>query len=115
MIPDVPNPCPLCGGTLEHYRHLTICASCHGNLLISSSAVVAATGEFAAVSEEAASRVLDDPSDGETRAARSCTWCGKTSATVKKMLQAATGASICNECVAFCAEVLTAELGDDWR
>ena len=113
MTPALPNPCPLCGGTLEHFRQLTICAGCHGNLLISSSAVVAATGEFAAISEEAASALVESSDPGH--AARVCNWCGKPAATVRKLLQAATGAAICNECVAFCAEVMTAELGDDWR
>jgi hypothetical protein len=114
MSPALPNPCPLCGGTLENFRQLTICAGCHGNLLISSSAVVSTTAEFAAVSDAAAEAALSG-GDVETRPTRSCTWCGKSGAAVKKLLQSATGASICNECVAFCSDVMAAELGDDWR
>src|SRR5262245_18269701 len=47
-------------------------------------------------------------------AAAACTWCGKDGAAVRKLL--GNGAvSICNECVALCADVMQAELGDGWR
>ena len=43
-----------------------------------------------------------------------CTWCGKEGGSVKKLLSNGS-VLICNQCVAFCAEVMEAELGPDWR
>jgi ATP-dependent Clp protease ATP-binding subunit ClpX len=43
-----------------------------------------------------------------------CSWCGKPGTAVKKLLGNGTVA-ICDECVALCADVMDAELGDGWR
>jgi len=71
-----------------------------------------ATGEFRAATPMAFDAAGLDASpllaDG-----RSCTWCGKAQDKVRKLLTSTT-AAICNECVSLCAEILTAELGDDW-
>jgi hypothetical protein len=49
-----------------------------------------------------------------TSVAGGCTWCGKDGGAVRKLLGNGT-VSICNECVALCADVMDAELGDGWR
>jgi len=54
----------------------------------------------------------DGADDAETGAA--CSWCGKSESAAKKLLSNR-GAHICNECVALCADIMSAELGDDWR
>jgi hypothetical protein len=43
-----------------------------------------------------------------------CAWCGKEGSAVKKLLGNGVVA-ICNECVALCADVMDAELGEGWR
>jgi hypothetical protein len=85
-----------------------VCGACLRRQL--GSAQVRSTAEF---------RVPDVPVDsaepsGPVMTATSCTWCGKDGTSVRKLL--GNGAvSICNECVALCAMVLQAELGDGWR
>jgi hypothetical protein len=108
-------PCPLCGQTLADPRPLSVCHACHTAAV--GGGRVSATGEFrveqilaAAASEaaEAVGRPAAEPG------AIQCSWCGKPEDEVRKLLSRGT-VHICNECVALCAAVLTAELGDDWQ
>jgi hypothetical protein len=74
------------------------------------SAQVRSTAEFrvpdvAFEAEEPSSPVIAIPS---------CTWCGKPARDVRKLLGNGS-VSICNECVALCADVMDAELGGGWR
>jgi hypothetical protein len=85
-----------------------VCGACLRRQL--GSAQVRSTAEFSVphVPGETA-----EPS-GPVDVSASCTWCGKPAASVRKLL--GNGAvSICNECVALCAMVMQAELGDSWR
>jgi hypothetical protein len=94
---------------------LAICAACHHSLQTEAAAALTATAEFEAVSPEFAQKLLATGGAGRGVPGEShCSWCGKPRAEVKKLL---TGreARICNECVALCADVLSAELGPDWR
>jgi hypothetical protein len=43
-----------------------------------------------------------------------CSWCGNDQYAARKLLSRG-DAHICNQCVALCADILAAELGDDWR
>lgn len=110
------SPCPVCGGTLTHARQLTLCGTCHGNILATGTAKVSATGEFAALNMETAAAVLDAPPPNLRTGAPvlACTWCSKPREQVKKLLQG-NQVSICNECVALCSDIMAAELGSDWR
>ncbi len=110
------SPCLLCGGSLRDARQVSVCRDCHGKLAISATAQVASTGEYTAMSDEAVARIL---AEGEMPAllkpvAAVCTWCGKAADQVKKILRG-NDACICNECVGLCADVMEAELGEDWR
>jgi hypothetical protein len=49
----------------------------------------------------------------ESTSEKTCCWCSKSSADVKKLLSQG-GYHICNECVALCADILRMELGDDF-
>jgi hypothetical protein len=71
---------------------------------------VRSTAEFSAVMPAA------DPleSSAPPLAGGSCAWCGKDGSVVQKLLGNGSVA-ICNQCVALCAEVMQAELGDTWR
>jgi ATP-dependent Clp protease ATP-binding subunit ClpX len=116
MTTHWPAPCLVCGGPLANARQVTMCAGCHGRLLVASTAMVATTGEFTAVSDEAAASVLEGAVAGGAvqPAPTACTWCGKLADRVKKLLRG-NDACICNECVALCADIMQAELGEDWR
>jgi hypothetical protein len=104
--------CPVCGGDLAGGDLILVCGGCHRML---GNVEVRATGEFrtatpaalAAAAGDHAAPVVPPPS------AHVCAWCGKHQREVKKLLTSAQVA-ICNECVALCADILTAELGDDW-
>lgn len=72
--------CPHCGGNLEAVRHPST------------------TGEFAPISAV-----------GPRSGADACSWCGKPSAQVRKLLTGP-GVQICDECVALCHMVLRDEL-----
>ena len=74
---------------------------------------VRATGEFRAATPEVLSAAAGSNEALPVTGSTTCAWCGKHQAEVKKLLTSATVA-ICNECVALCADILTAELGDDW-
>jgi hypothetical protein len=104
--------CPVCGGPRLEAQHITVCGGCARTVLATGAIAVTTTMEFAAV----------PPPDSAPSGLRSrtdsgiplCTWCAKPRSEVKKLLSGG-GANICNECVALCADVLLAELGDDWR
>ena len=95
-------------------RSLDVCAPCHRNLTLSTTAAVAATGEFAVqdVLEEAARMSAPPPPAATTGV--TCTWCGQPAERVRKLLSSGE-VHICNACVGLCADILHAELGDDWR
>jgi hypothetical protein len=115
MATGASNPCLLCGESLRNARSVEVCADCHGKLAIASTTVLGATAEFAAVSDEAAARMLDPAVPPLLQPLPAiCTWCDRPAEQVKKLLRG-NSACICNECVALCADILQAELGPDWR
>lgn len=111
------TPCPICAKDLEDAHSVFVCGSCHGQLASTGAIQVHVTGEFPAVSQMAI--LPDDPAPPRARrptnpAEHNCTWCGKPGDEVKKLLTQGV-AKICNECVALCADIMQAEIGDDWR
>jgi len=111
MVSEMQTNCPVCGGDLAGGDLVMVCSSCHGHL---GGVVVRSTSEFRAPTEA----VLDaaEPGlEGMPRAsAEQCSWCGKGRGDVKKLLTSGQVA-ICEECVALCSDILTAELGDGWH
>jgi hypothetical protein len=117
MKPE-PRSCPMCGEQLDRPMQIDVCGPCFQELRSSEQVPLQSTAEFAPITPERAAALL------HARHARArgrtsdpelvCTWCGKPRKEVKKLL-ASGDAHICNECVALCADVLQAELGDDWR
>jgi hypothetical protein len=111
------TPCPICGRDLAHPQSVFVCSPCHEALQASGAVSVHITGEFPAVSQ-----LANMPEGAATPRARRatnpaehhCTWCGRAGDTVKKLLTQG-AVKICNECVALCADIMQAELGDDWR
>lgn len=109
--------CPTCSGELADSRSISVCARCHDRLLARGDIPLASTGEFAVMTPAMATELLEA---GATKPAASsaagvrCTWCGKARAEIKKLLSSG-AAHICNECVGLCADIMAAELGDDWR
>jgi hypothetical protein len=95
-----------------------VCGNCYDGLLSKGAVAVSETGEFAVVSADAAAQLLDgglaDSPATSIAAGSACTWCGKRREQVKKMLSSPS-AHICNECVALCSDILSSELGEDWR
>ena len=90
---------------------MLICGPCHKGLG-GSGLAVGATGEFRVPSEaylEAAGAAGE-----RVHAVNVCAWCGKLENQVKKLLGRG-DVALCNECVALCSDILTAELGDGWR
>ena len=108
--------CPTCSGDLEDPRTISVCSRCHHRLLARGDIPLASTAEFAAITPALASELLSAGDQAAATGAREvcCTWCGKPRSEVKKLLSSGP-AHICNECVGFCAEIMAAELGDDWR
>lgn len=108
--------CPLCGNALVAARTVNVCHACHATV-IDGSLRVSSTGEFrveqimeaAALGDAEPQAATVAPGDRSVR----CTFCGKSEGDVRKLLSHGP-AHICNECVALCADVLRAELGDDW-
>ena len=101
------SQCYLCAGEVGG-DGAAVCGGCVGKALGPS---VRATGEFYAPSVDLSPAPAPAPAPAPLG---SCTWCSKPGAEVKKLL--GNGAvSICNECVALCADVMQAELGDGWR
>jgi hypothetical protein len=101
--------CPVCGGDLGTGEHVLVCAGCHRNL----GGSVRTTRELA-VPTEAALAAAAAGLDGAPLGPDRCSWCGKGRGEVRKILTSAS-VGICNECVALCADILTAELGSDWH
>ncbi|MCA9673439.1 MAG: hypothetical protein H6709_09105 [Kofleriaceae bacterium] len=97
--------CPLCAGELGPDA-VPVCGACHRRAL----GPVRTTAEFAVpMVASAVPEPAPPPPSADT-----CSWCGKAGAEVKKLL--GNGAvAICDGCVALCADVLDAELGDGWR
>jgi len=104
----------MCGDELESPMQVDICGQCYQELRSSGAVPLLSTAEFAPFRATKAEERL------KARRARTGdpevagTWCGKPRKEVKKLL-ASGDARICNECVALCADVLEAELGDGWR
>jgi len=102
------SQCYLCAGEVGP-DGASVCAVCVGKTL---GPTVRATAEF--IVPHVPAEVLDAADRGDAAAHGRCTWCGKGADEVKKLLS--NGAVlICNQCVAFCAEVMEAEVGPDWR
>jgi hypothetical protein len=110
--------CPLCNGALVDAKQLRVCSACHDSLQLGGAIPVTATGEFAAMPGSQAARILANPPppsvDLERDESASCSWCGKGQNQVKKVLSRGS-THICNECVAFCTEILSMEFGDSWK
>jgi hypothetical protein len=100
--------CFLCAGEVGA-DGAAVCGGCARRHL--STVPVRATGEFVVPAMPAD---LDSGPAPGAPGAGSCTWCGKDGSAVKKLLGNGT-VSICDECVALCADVMDAELGDGWR
>ncbi len=111
-----PGPaCPLCGNALLAARTVTVCHACH-TTVIDGSLRVSSTGEFRVDQIMAAAAQVNagvPPAAGPGEHGVRCTFCGKGEGDVRKLLSHGS-AQICDECVALCAAVLRAELGDDW-
>lgn len=112
--------CPLCARATNQSRELQVCPRCHDELHAASNAQVSTTGEFSlgdmlAYSERA--QMVPVAAAGTADSAPSpgvaCTWCGRPEADVRKLLSQG-DAHICNACVALCADIMRAELGEDW-
>jgi hypothetical protein len=102
--------CPVCAGELVGGDLILVCAGCHRML---GNVEVRATGEFMAATPAAIAAASGDHALPVAGGSKVCAWCGKQQADVKKLLTSA-NVAICNECVALCADILMAELGDDW-
>ncbi len=107
------SPCPVCNQTMSEPQKIEVCKRCHQTLVASIAVSVASTGEFEV---PALMEMLETekPPMMSARPTGGCTWCGKDEAEVKKMLSRG-HAHICNECVALCADIMQAELGEGWR
>jgi hypothetical protein len=100
------NQCSLCAGEVGP-DGVIVCGTCQRR----GATPIRATGEFMAVAPpHDLAEAAAPPAPGTT----GCTWCGKDGAAVRKLLGNGT-VSICNECVALCADVMEAELGNTWR
>ena len=113
------STCPVCDKDLSEPRDVQVCSNCYDGLLSKGIVAVSRTGEFAAVSAQAAAALLDGdladlPVGSPVSSISACTWCGKQREQVKKILSSP-NAHICNECVALCSDILATELGEDWR
>jgi hypothetical protein len=94
-----------------------VCADCHARIEGAQEVRLTTTGEFNAVGYEvmtAPGRATPVAPPAASDATTRCDWCGKPRSEVKKLLTGGTS-HICNECVALCADILVAELGDGWR
>lgn len=100
--------CPVCTGALGGGELILVCGGCRARLGVGP---VRTTGEFRVPAEFAEAGPAAAP---EPAAVAACSWCGRAGDQVKKLL-GTPQVSICNECVALCADILSAELGPDWR
>jgi len=98
--------CPICGGDAAGGAAIQVCGGCHASL---SGVTVRATGEFLVPSPAALAAAAPELAIGAPITA--CSWCGKRDDQVRKLLSSGPVA-ICDECVALCADILRAELGD---
>jgi len=105
--------CQLCGAEMREPKVVHVCRACHGTVQAGGAVNVRSTGEFKLTEiMQAAADYSPPPSSGEMPAVR-CTWCGRDGDEVRKLLSQG-NAHICNQCVALCADILHAELGDGW-
>jgi hypothetical protein len=101
------SSCPVCAGALDGGELILVCGGCRSKLGVGP---VRMTGEFRVPTEFAD----DSPASASEPSAAACSWCGRAGHQVKKLL-GTPQVAICNECVALCADILSAELGPDWR
>ena len=110
--------CPICRRASEPANQIFVCAPCHGDLVARGQVSLTSTAEFAAMTPAHAEEILgmDAAAAAEPAGATgaSCSWCGKSAKVARKLLSNR-DAHICEECVALCADILTAELGEGWR
>lgn len=109
--------CPLCTAELADALNLRVCSTCHDNLQLGGALPLTTTAEFAAMPNAQAARILAAPPGlhaSEGGEEPQCSWCGKTRAQVKKVLSRG-NTNLCNECVAFCVEILDMEFGAGWK
>jgi hypothetical protein len=107
--------CPVCGGPQIDSMAIQVCGGCAHSVAESGAISVTSTAEFTAVTPDQAASILDPQRKrARTDPGVACTWCSKPQDDVKKLLSGG-GVNICNECVALCADILLAELGEDWR
>ncbi len=103
--------CPLCGQSYDQPHQLTVCGDCHASL--SAEVALRNTAEFS-VDQLLADTVRQGAPPAPAIAAQSpirCTWCGRSPEQVRKVLSHG-DAHICDECVALCHDIMTAELGE---
>lgn len=112
------SACPVCNGQLVRPQRVAVCEGCYSSMQATGGVAVHTTAEFPAIAQ-----VVAAPADtAPARRPRTptipesvrCSWCSKPGDSVKKVLTQ-NGAHICNECVALCADIMLAALGDDWR
>ena len=106
----------MCRGRLSSPQPVEVCGNCHADMHMSGALRVETTGEFAAMSDERINQLMQQgqESDVVPGGEISCTYCGKGKSQVKKILTHG-GHAICNECVALCADIMSVELGSDWK
>jgi hypothetical protein len=110
---DDDDLCPLCAGPLGVGEPIDVCRGCAHGLAATGGIHVSRTAEFGAFTPG------HGPAPGWAEASLqagpiACAWCGKPQGQVKKLLSGGS-VNICNECVALCADIMQAELGDGWR
>ena len=123
--------CPICRTRRPLTGQVSVCTRCHSELVSHGQINLTSTAEFAALTSEQAARILaaDNADSTEvvtvpatsstaepppSQAEVQCSWCGTRASDVKKLLSNQ-NVHICNQCVALCADIMHAELGDSWR
>lgn len=97
---------------MEQPRNIDVCTGCHHNLHVTASASVTSTGEFALSDVDALTKQTKHEFVPQ-RTTVTCTWCSRDETQARKLLSHG-NAHICNACVGLCADILQAELGDNW-
>ncbi len=100
----------MCSGDLARGDLILVCQGCCDRL--GGGARVGTTGEYHVPDEGIAE--LEPTTGPQPDSGLACSWCGKPSTAVRKLLGTA-AIAICDGCVALCAEILESELGPDWR